>query len=152
MSGIERFAGKLTGAAALANNVTIPLTWTGPVNTTGSFNPGGAPPAKGQHHTFATGAGNFNVVVSAAPKEVQKALSSSSCLFEVVTTVPYKVDGAASTGKFAGSTGSGVVTVSFTATLPKLADGKCNTSNNAQPQAKGAAAVVAAGGPLTVKS
>ena len=151
-SGVERATGKVTGASALANNVTIPLTWTGPVNTTGSFGTGSPAPAKGQHHTFTTAAGNFNVIVSTAPKTVQKVLSTSTCLFEFATTVPYKADGAASTGKFAGSTGSGVVTVSFTANLPKLANGKCNTSNSAQPLAKGAAAVFAAAGPLTVKS
>jgi hypothetical protein len=152
MSGIERATGKLTGAAALANNATIPLKWTGPVDTTGSFSTGTAAPAKGQHHTFTTAAGNLAVVVSAAPKEVQKVVSSRSCLFEDVTTVPYTVNGAASTGKFAGSTGSGVVTVSFTAFVPKLSDGKCNLSNNVQPLAKGAAGVFASAGPLTVKS
>lgn len=152
MSGIERATGKVTGAAALADNATIPLTWTGPVNTTGSFSTGTAAPAKGQHHTFTTAAGNLAVVVSAAPKMVNKLLSSSTCLFENVTTVPYTVQGSASTGKFAGSTGSGAVTVSFTAFVPKLSDGKCNLSNNAQPLTKGAAAVFASAGPLTVKS
>jgi len=152
MSGIERFTGKVTGAAAVANNTTIPLTWTGPVRTTGSFSTNGPPPAKGQHHTFATAAGKFTVVVSAVPTNVQKVLSASSCQLEYVTTVRYTVDGMASTGKFAGSTGSGVVTVSFTAYLPKLADGKCNMSNNAQPLAKGASAVFNGTGPLTVKS
>ena len=152
MSGIEKFTGKLTGASAIANNATIPLTYTGPVNTTGSFDTGSPPPAKGQNHTFATGAGNFTVTVTGAPKQVQKMLSARSCLFEAVTTVPYKADGATSTGKFAGATGSGVVTVSFTAVLPKLADGKCDTSNSAQPLAKGAVALFAASGPLTVKA
>jgi hypothetical protein len=151
MSGIERFTGKLTGAPALANNATIPLRYAGPVNTTGSFDTGSPPPAKGQNHTFTTAAGNFTVTISATPKSVQKLLSSSTCLFEFVTTVPYKANGAASTGKFAGSSGSGVVTVSFHAFLPKLTNGKCNLSNSAQPLAKGASAVFAAAGPLAVK-
>ena len=152
MSGIERFTGKVTGAPALANNLTIPLTWTGPVQTTGSFNTGGAPPAKGQQHTFTTAAGKFTVVVSGTPTNVQKVLSASSCIVEFGTTVPYKVDGAASTEKFAGSVGSGVVTVTFQAEVPKLASGKCNLSNNAQPLAKGAIAVATLVGPLTIKS
>jgi hypothetical protein len=152
MSGIERFTGKVTGAPALANNLTIPLAWTGPVLTTGSFATGTPPPKKGQQHTFATAAGNFTVTVSAVPKNVQKVLSGSGCLLEFATTVPYKVDGAASTGKFAGSAGSGVVKVSFSAHLPKLANGKCNESNSAQPLANGAVALFNGTGPLTVKS
>jgi hypothetical protein len=151
LSGIERATGKVTGAPALASNLTIPLTWTGPVRTTGSFNTGGPPPAKGQSHTFTTAAGKFTITVSATPKNVSKLLSSSTCLFSYVTTVPYKMAGAASTGKFAGSAGSGVVTVSFNAFLPKLSSGQCNTSNNAQPLTKGAIAAAVIAGPLTVK-
>jgi hypothetical protein len=152
MSGIETFAGQVTGAAALANNLTIPLKWTGPVITTSTFSTGGSPPKKGEHHTFKTAAGNFTVAVSGTVTNTQKLLSASSCQFEFATTVPYTVDGAASTGKFAGSTGSGVVTVTFHAYLPKLASGKCNESNNAQPLTKGALAVAKGTGPLTVKS
>jgi hypothetical protein len=151
MSGIETATGQVTGAAALANNLSIPVTWTGPVVTTGTFDGGGNGPAKGQHHTFKTAAGNLAVVVSATPTNVQKVLSASSCQFEFVTTVPYRVDGAASTGKFAGSAGSGVVAVNFRAYLPKLASGKCNESNSAQPLTKGAIAVFKGTGPLTIK-
>jgi len=151
-SGIETFAGQVTGAAALANNVTIPLKWTGPVITTSTFSTGGSAPKKGQHHTFQTAAGNFTVAVSGTVTNTQKLLSASSCQFEFATAVPYTVDGAASTGKFAGSTGSGVVTVTFQAYLPKLASGKCNESNNAQPLTKGALAAAKGTGPLTVKS
>jgi hypothetical protein len=151
MSGIETASGEVTGAAALTNNLSIPVTWTGPVVTTGTFTTGGSGPAKGQHHTFKTAAGNLAVVVSATPTNVQKVLSASSCQLEYVTTVPYRVDGAASTGKFAGATGTGVVAVSFRAYLPKLASGKCNESNSAQPLATGAIALFKDTGPLTLK-
>lgn len=151
MSGTETITGQVAGAAAVANNTSIPLTWRGPVDTTSTFNAGGNGPAKGQHHTFTTKAGNLTVVVSATPGNVQKVLSAGTCQFEYVTTVPYKVDGAASTGKFAGATGGGAVVVSFRAYLPKLADGKCNESNTAQPLAKGAVAAFKGGGPLTIK-
>jgi hypothetical protein len=151
MSGTETFAGQVTGAPAVANNTTIPLTWTGPVTTTSIESLGGNGPTKGEHRTFKTAAGNLNLVVSATVTSNQKLLSASSCQVEFVTTVPYRVDGAASTGKFAGSTGSGVVTVTFRAYLPKLASGKCNESNNAQPLAKGAVAAFKGSGPLTVK-
>ncbi|MBV9383652.1 MAG: hypothetical protein JOY82_12730 [Streptosporangiaceae bacterium] len=152
MSGTETVSGSVSGSAALANNPSFTLTWRGPVNTTSEFATGGNAPAKGQHHTFKTAAGNLTVVVSAAPTNTQKLLSASSCRFEVATAIPYKVDGAASTGKFAGATGDGVATLTFRADLPKLANGKCNESNNAQPLAKGAVARFSIAGPLTVKS
>jgi hypothetical protein len=41
--------------------------------------------------------------------------------------------------------------VSFRADLPKLASGKCNESNNAQPLTTGAIAVFKGTGPLTIK-
>jgi len=121
------------------------------VATTGTFSTGGGSPAKGQHHVFKTAAGDFAVVVSATPSNTQKLLSGSSCEFEYATSVPYRVDAAASTGKFAGAAGSGVVTVTFRAYLPKLADGKCNMSNNAVPLTQGAVASFRSSGPLTVK-
>ncbi len=121
------------------------------MNTTSTFSADGNAPAKGQHHTFTTMAGNFTVIVSAAPSNVQKLLPGGSCQVEFGTTVPYKVDGTVSTGKFAGATGSGMVAVSFRAYLPKLSNGKCNESNNAQPLAKGAVATFKGGGPLTIK-
>lgn len=152
MSGTETITGKVTGAAAVANTTSIPLTWRGPVNTTSTFSASGNGPTKGQRHTFTTAAGNFTVIVSAVPSNVQKLLSANLCQFESVTTVPYKVDGAASTGKFAGATGNGIVVVSFRASLPKLSDGKCDESNSAQPLAKGAVATFKGGGPLTIKA
>ena len=152
MSGTEMFAGQVTGAAALSNRVLIPLKWTGPVITTSTFNPGSGSPKKGQHYTFKTAAGNFTIVVSGTVTNAQKLLSASTCQFEFMTTVPYRVDGATSTRKFAGSTGNGVATVTFRVYIPKLASGKCNQSNNAQPLSKGAVAAFKGTGTLTVKA
>jgi hypothetical protein len=152
MSGIETITGAVTGAAVFASTTSIPITWRGPVNTTSTFSTGGSPPTKGQQHTFTTMAGKFTVTVIAAPTNVQKLLSASTCQIEFATTVPYKVDGAASTGSFAGATGSGAIVVSFRAYLPKLSNGKCNLSNNVQPLTNGAVATVKGGGPLTVKA
>ena len=150
MSGTETFKGSQTGKAAVATTTAIPLTYSGPVTTTGTFNGGGPSPAEGQHHTFQTADGKFVLVVSGKPTTVQHA-SASTCYFSQVITVPYTVDGAASTGKFAGATGSGKVVVTFGAYGPKLSNGKCNTSNNAQPLAKGAYDTFLGSGPLTVK-
>jgi hypothetical protein len=151
ISGTESFSGSQTGKAAVASNAAISLTYTGPVQTTGTFNGGGNGPTKGQHYTFKTAAGNFAVVVAAKPVMVQH-FSASTCYFSQTITVPYTVDGAAGTGKFAGATGSGKVVVTFAAYGPKLASGKCNPSNNAQPLAKGAHDSFLGSGPLTVKS
>jgi len=150
--GTEHIYGKVTGAAALANNTVIPVTWTGPVNTTGSFSTGGGNgPKKGQMHTFKTAAGNFVVQVSGTPTNTQKLLSASTCAFEFGTAVPYSVVGGKSTGKFADATGSGTVNVTFQGDLPKLANGHCNESNSATPSAASASGTFSGGGPLTVK-
>jgi len=151
MSGTESFSGSQTGKAAVASNAAVSLTYTGTVQTTGTFNAGGGNgPKKGQHHTFKTAAGNFAVVVAAKPVTAQH-FSASTCHFSQTITVPYTVDGAASTGKFAGATGSGKVVITFAAYGPKLASGKCNPSNNAQPLAKGAHDSFLGSGSLTVK-
>jgi hypothetical protein len=42
-------------------------------------------------------------------------------------------------GKFAGAVGSGKVVAAFSGELPKLSNGKCDESQNAQPSAKTAA-------------
>jgi hypothetical protein len=151
ISGTEHGYGKITGAAAVANVSTFSVTYTGPVATTGTFNTSGPNPAKGQTHTFATKAGDLTLQVSGTPGNVQKSIGpASSCGFEFGTTVPYTVTGG--TGKFAGATGHGTVVVTFTADLPKLANGKCNTSKSAQPIASTAVGVFSLSGPLTVKS
>jgi hypothetical protein len=152
VSGIETFTGQVTGAAALASNASIPLTWTGPVSTTSTFSTGGSAPKKGQNYTFQTAAGNFTVLVSGTVTNTQKLLSATTCQFRFAVTVPYTVNGAASTGKFAGATGSGAVTVTIEAFLPKLASGKCDLSGTAQPATRGAIAAARGSGPLTIKT
>src|ERR1017187_5916119 len=131
MSGTESFTGSATGKAAVANNTTFPLTWSGPVKTASTFSTGGSGPKKGQHHTFKTAAGNFVVVVSGKPTTVQHA-SATTCYFSQV--------------------GTGTAVVTFAAYGPKLSNGKCNQSNSAVPLAKGASATFKGTGPLTVKS
>jgi hypothetical protein len=151
ISGVETITGAVTGAAAVTTNAVIPLTWRGPVNTTSTFSTAGSAPTKGQQHTFTTAAGNFTVTVSAKTTNVGKLLSANTCQFEFVTTVPYTLDGSASTGKFAGATGSGAVVVTFRAYLPKLSNGTCNESSNVKPLTQGAVASFKGGGPLTIR-
>lgn len=148
-SGTETISGTLKGQAAMATNPVFNLTFSGPVNTTATF-PLGTAPTKGQTHTFKTAAGNF-VIVSGTSSTTQRLLSTSTCRFEFSTTVPYTVSGAQSTGQFAGATGSGHAVVLFVGDLPKLSDGKCNTSSTAVPKVSTVVSTFKAAGPLTLK-
>ena len=63
----------------------------------------------------------------------------------------YKVEGARSTGSFKGASGSGKISLLFTANLPKKSNGTCNISSSAVPRASSARVSFAARGPMTVK-
>jgi hypothetical protein len=151
MTGTEVMKGTVTGKAVIANTTTYHLTLTGPVSTTGTWtSPNGN--ATKVTTTFTTPAGNL-VVNADAPdaNNPPTASNASTCLFKSTIHATYVVDGAKSTGKFAGATGSGDVAVTFAAYTPKLSNGKCNTSNSAQPLAAGAVSTFTATGPLTIK-
>jgi hypothetical protein len=150
-SGTETITGTITGAAAVAGNPAFRLTFRGPVNTTATTVPGGSIPAKGQHRTFATAAGNLAVVVSGTVTAVPMLLSASACRYSFTTIVSYTVDGHRSTGKFADAAGHGTVTLTEQADDPKLASGQCNESPNAPPAAGTVTGTLTGGGPLTVK-
>jgi hypothetical protein len=125
------------------------LTFRGPVNTTAT-NPLGNAPKKGQTTTIKTAAGDF-AIVTGASSTIQKLLSTSTCRVEFSTTVPYTVSGSKSTGQFAGATGNGHVLVVFMGDLPKLNNGRCNTSSTAQPKTSTVVATFTGAGPLTLK-
>jgi hypothetical protein len=149
-SGTEVIYGKLTGSAAMANNPTFHLTFTGPVATTGMIPLGGSP-KKGATHTFTTAAGDLAVTLGSAGKNTGGLKSTKTCLIVFTTTVPFTVDGAKSTGTFAGATGAGHAVVLFSGDLPKLSNGKCNPSHSAAPSGKTAVATFTARTTLTVK-
>jgi hypothetical protein len=154
--GTETLTGRVTGAAAVASSgPTIPLKFSGVVNTTGTFRP---PNSNSAHVTitFPTKAGNL-VVAAYAPdaNAAPTIVNAAACRFGSTVHATYTVDGAKSTGKFAGATGSGKATVIFQASAPRFTSGshkgQCNMSNNAQPLTSGAFAAFTAVGPLTVK-
>ena len=152
ITGTEAMRGQVTGAAAVSgqNGPTVPLTLTGPVNTTSSFTP---PNSDATHVTvtFKTPAGNM-VVNAVAPDAGQNPVPNpTTCLMTQTTDATYVVVPAKSTGKFAEATGSGKATFYFKAFAPKLADGKCDTSDTAQPLASHAIVTFTASGPLTLK-
>jgi hypothetical protein len=78
-------------------------------------------------------------------------MSAKTCLVVVTQTMPFTVNGAKSTGKFAGATGTGKAVGVLSGNLPKLSGGKCNESNNVQLSAKTAVATFTATAKLTVK-
>ncbi len=149
-SGIEMVYGKLTGSAAMASNPVFHLTFVGPVSTTATIPLGGAP-KKGASHTFTTAAGNLVVTLDSDGTNTGALESTKTCLFAYTRTVPLTVDGAKSTGKFAGATGSGKAVVLFSRDLPKLSNGKCNETSNAEPSAKTALNTFTATITLTLK-
>jgi len=148
-SGTETISGTLTGAQAMASNPTFRLTFRGPVNTTADIPIHSQ--TKGQANTFKTGAGNLVVTATGPVASTQRLLSTSTCRFEIGRSQAYTVDGSKSTGQFAGATGNGRAAVTVQATLPKLSNGKCNTSTSAQPVKNSAMATFKAAGPLTLK-
>jgi hypothetical protein len=152
ITGPEIAFGAVHGKAATANNPVIPLSWWGVVYAHGLFSPGGAPPKKGQDHTFSTSAGNLTVVVTAPPTNIQN-FNLQACHFSYTTDVLFKVLGGKSTGKFAGTWGSGAVEfygagygARYTSGPKK---GQCNTSPNAPELAKGAIDTFAVSAVLT---
>jgi hypothetical protein len=151
-SGTETLTGQVTGAAAVANTTTFHLKFAGPVTTTGTFTPPDSD-AKTQAVVFQTQAGDMAVsaTMTSNPNAAPTIVNAAQCRFSFATRVDYTVDGAKSTGSFAGATGTGKATVTFTADAPKLSSGKCNMSQNAKPLANGAIGVFDASGPITVK-
>jgi hypothetical protein len=147
-TGVERAYSVITGKAAEANVLVFYATWSGPVKTTGTFEPSGPPPKQGESVTFVTKAGNLAVQVNSAPKNTQ-TISNKTCKALYGTKVPYKITGG--TGKFTGATGHGAIVVAFHARLPKLASGQCNQSRSAAPVPGTVAATFSLRGPITVR-
>ena len=148
-SGTEHFSGVAHGQAALGN--IVQLTFTGPVDTTGTFNTSGTGPKPGQLAPFLTKAGTLMLKVDKVPVNTQNG-NPTTCVFTANTVVDYSVVGSKSTGKFKDATGSGKVTVVFSGTGPRLSNGKCNLSSSAQPIASTAYSSFVGAGPLSVTS
>jgi hypothetical protein len=66
-------------------------------------------------------------------KTVSESLDSKSCVAKIVEQGPYTIT--KGTGKYSGISGSGTAVATATATLPRLKDGKCDTSTNVTPVA-----------------
>jgi hypothetical protein len=149
VSGTERFHGTVSGEAVMASNPpTYPLTFTGPVATTGTFTPPNTT-ATHQVGVFQTKDGNMAVVAVVSGQNAQPKLAGPDCLYRLTIKASYVVNGAKSTGRFAGAVGHGTVVSPVEFHAPKLANGTCNTSQTAKPT--GAVSTFTGSGPLTVK-
>lgn len=126
------------------------LRHTGPVGTTATVQLG-ASPEKGTSYMLKTPAGHLAVTLASAGTSTGGLKSAKTCLYAPTTTVPFTVDGANSTGKFAGTTGTGTAVFAFCGDDPKFSDGTRNVSGTVLAPAKTAIAMFAATIKLTAK-
>ena len=150
VSGTETVSGKLTGSASMSDIPVFHLTLTGPVDTTATVSLY-AVPEKGTPYTLKTPVGNLVVNLDSAGTSTGGLKSAKTCLYATTTTVPFTLDGASSTGTFAGATGTGTAVFMFSGDDPKLSDGTCNVSADVLASAKTAVATFAATIKLTVR-
>jgi len=152
VSGTETLSGKLTGSAAASAGILVfRLRLTGPVRTTATIWLDTAVPVQYELYTFHTAVGDLAVTLASAGTSTGGLKSAKTCLYVLTTAVPFTVDGANSTGKFAGATGTGTAVVVSSGDDPKLGDGTCDTSRDVQPSAPTAVATFAATIELTVR-
>ena len=127
------------------------LRLTGPVGTTATIRLGTEVPEKYELYTIHTAVGDLAVTLASAGTSTGRLKSATTCLYVLTTAVPFTVDGASSTGTFAGATGTGTAVVVSSGDDPKLSDGTCNTSRDAPPSATTAVATFTATIKLTVR-
>jgi hypothetical protein len=124
-SGTETIYGKVTYPAVSAHNPPIPLVFTGPVATTATTALGNSG-TKGESLTFKTPAGDLAITFDATGVPTATLVSTKTCRGVISETVPFTVDGAKSSGKFAVAAGTGKATLRISGALPKLSSGKCD--------------------------
>jgi len=142
-TGSETVSGNTTSAA---NNPVIPLKASGIFADTGSITLGNGNNTKG---SFDLSKGKIDVTHSKGnTSNSPTSFNPSTCRVVFDSSGTFKVNGG--TGPYKGATGQGTFKVVFAATLPKLANGKCNGSNSAQPVAGSSLTTFTATGKLTI--
>jgi hypothetical protein len=154
VSGTETITGQVSGAAAAANDPTISLTFHGLVNATGSWT---VPSTNDTHQvtTFRTTAGNLTINATLLNPNGRAQYVGAPCRYGYTTRVAYTVDGAKSTGKFAGASGSGRAAVTSSVEVPKQAGTPyCEDPYNYRTQPLNSTGKFAftGAGPLTVRT
>ncbi len=125
-TGAETLYGTTTSTA---NNPTVPLKATGVFTDTGSIYLGDNKQTKGTLHFKK---GGLNLTHSNPPNpNAPTSFNATTCRVVFAESGTFKVTGG--TGPYNGASGHGTFKVTFAANLPKLANGQCNESNNANP-------------------
>lgn len=150
VTGPEVVFGAVKGKAATVNAPTIPLSLTGVVGATSVIHLGNG---KGKHKALHTTAGILAVTLTGKPQTKSHA-NPKSCRERFNQYLTLTVDGARSTGKFAGASGPGAVKVHFAGFGPRYHSGpkkgQCNFKSN-RVRNKGARASFLLSSVLTVK-
>ena len=153
-TGTETITGQVSGAAADAADPAISLTYRGPVNATARWT---LPTANGTRQviTFRTTAGNLTINATLTGPNGGAQYIGAPCRYRYTTQVVYTVDGAKSTGKFAGASGSGHAAVTSSVEVPKQAGTPyCEDPSNYRTQPLNGTGRIAftGAGPLTVRT
>lgn len=126
-SGTEYIQGSTSKLSAIQSNApVVPLAAHGVVNTYGHISLGGATNGRS---TLYFQAGNLRVKHTQTSSK--QSFNAKTCVDSVVGGGLYTV--VSGTGKFYGAKGHGTYEVDITFTLPRLKNGKCNTSQSAVP-------------------
>ncbi len=125
-TGVETISGSTTSTA---NNPTVPLTASGVFSDTGSISLGG----KGTKSFLKFSQGKL-AVTHTNPSSLNNpsSINNTTCRVVFAGNGTFTVTGNG-TGPYKGASGHGKFAVTFAATFPKLASGKCNLSNSANP-------------------
>ena len=150
VSGTETVSGKLTGSASMSDRPVFHLRLTGPVRTTATVSLSFLP-ERDTSYMLKTPVGNLAVTLDSAGTITGVLKSAKTCLHVTTTTVPFTVDGASSTGRFADAGGTGTAVFMHSGDDPKFSDGTCDVSESVLASAKTAVATFAATIKLTVR-
>jgi hypothetical protein len=126
-TGTEYIQGSTTKLSVIDSNApVVPLEAHGVVDSNGYISLGG--PTNGRS-TLYFHAGNLRV--KHTQTDSQQSSNPKTCVIGQVEGGLYTV--VSGTGKFHGAKGHGRYEVAFTVKLPRLKNGKCNTSHSAEP-------------------
>ena len=128
-SGTEVIVGSTTNLSIiLANTSVLPVKAFGVVRTKGTLSLG--VPTNGTS-SFDFRAGKLTVKHTQTSGGSQPSVNPKTCVASQTEGGVYTVIGG--TGRFYGATGHGKFKVYFAIVFPRLKNGKCNTSQSAQP-------------------
>jgi hypothetical protein len=115
-------------------NPRVPVKFRGVVRTRGVV---GLASSSSKTHFISTAAGKFTVRIIRSHQSFT-VVNPRICRGADTIALTFAVNGAKSTGAFAGASGRGAGRVIFAFNYPRRPSGKCNYSNSATPSKHGA--------------